>query len=347
MVAFVWDELIKETDMKAYIKAIQYALPDRILTNEQISQDFPEWTVEKIERKLGIKQRHIAGENETASDIAIKAAERIFATDNIKREDIDYVIFVSQSPDYHLPTTACVIQDKLHLSHKITAIDVNLGCNGYIVGLSLAKAVILSGMARNVLLLTGETYSKYMHVRDKSNRTIFGDGASATVVSKDGMAEIGEFIIGTDGAGADNLIVKTGGARYPDKANDIVFDDFGNPRSSDNLYMDGPAILNYSLDSIPQLVSDVLEKNNLSKDDIDLHVYHQANIFLANLERKTLRIPSEKYFVSIENTGNTVSSTIPIALYEAMKNNSIKRGTKVLSVAQGLGYTWGGVVLFF
>lgn len=333
--------------MKVYIKAINYALPEGVLTNEEVAAMFPEWTVEKIEKKLGIKQRHITAENETASDIAIKAAEQLFETSGIDKQEIDYLIFVTQSPDYHLPTTACVIQKRMGLSHNITSIDVNLGCNGFVVGLSLAKAVILAGQAKNVLLLTGETYSKYMHERDKSNRTIFGDGASATVISTEGIAEIGEFVVGTDGEGAENLIVKTGGARHLKPANDLVFDDFGNPRSSDNLYMDGPAILNYSLDFLAKLVNDVLAKNNLTMDDIDLHVYHQANIFLANLERKTLRIPPENYWVSIENTGNTVSSTIPIALCEALKSGKLTKGMKVLSIAQGLGYTWGGMVLYF
>ncbi len=333
--------------MKVYIKAIAYNLPENILTNEMIAREFPEWTVEKIDKKIGIKQRHVTKDGETASDLAVGAAEKLFAEYNYDRSQIDYVIFVSQSPDYHLPTTACTIQTRLGLSQKITVIDVNLGCNGFVAGLSLAKAVIIAGQAKNVLLLTAETYSKYMHERDKSNRTIFGDGAAATLVSTDGIAEVGEFVIGTDGSGAENLIVKTGGARHPQPAGDLKFDDFGNPRSSDNLYMDGPAILNYSLDSIPQLVTDVLEKNKVKMDDIDLHVYHQANSFLANLERRKLRIPEEKYYYNIEYFGNTVSSTIPIALCEAMKEGKIRKGTKVLSVAQGLGYTWGGMVLFF
>ena len=333
--------------MKVYIKALAYNLPEKVLTNEMIAQEFPEWTVEKIDKKIGIKQRHVTVDGETASDLAIGAAEKLFANIGYDRSQIDYLIFVTQSPDYHLPTTACTIQTCLGLSKRITAIDVNLGCNGFVAGLSMAKAVILAGQANNVLLLTGETYSKYMHERDKSNRTIFGDGAAATLVSTEGIAEVGEFVIGTDGSGAENLIVKTGGARHPQSAEDLKFDDFGNPRSSDNLYMDGPAILNYSLDSIPQLVSDVLEKNHVTMDDIDLHVYHQANTFLANLERRKLRIPEEKYYCNIENFGNTVSSTIPIALCEALKEGRIKQGSKVLSVAQGLGYTWGGMVLFF
>lgn len=332
---------------RAYIRAIAYNLPKGVLTNAEIARDFPEWTEEKIETKIGIKQRHVAGDGETASDIAIGAAEKLFAETGFDRLSIDYLIFVSQSPDYHLPTTACLIQTKLGLSHNLTALDINLGCNGFVAGLSVAKAVVIAGQAKNVLLLTGETYSKYMHKRDKSNRTIFGDGAAATLVSTEGIAEIGEFVIGTDGEGAKNLIVKTGGARQPKPANDLIFDDFGNPLSSDNLYMDGPAILNYSLDSIPQLVADVLEKNKVTMDEIDLHVYHQANIFLANLERRKLRIPKEKYYCNIENVGNTVSSTIPIGLRMALDDGSLRPGMKVLSVAQGLGYTWGGMVLFF
>lgn len=333
--------------MKVYLKAIDYHLPGKILTNQMIASEFPEWTEDKIDKKIGIKERHITAEGETASDLAIIAAEKLFNNDAINRSSIDYLIFVTQSPDYHLPTTACIIQTKLGLTKQITAIDVNLGCNGFIAGLSLAKAVIVSGQATNVLLLTAETYSKYMHERDKSNRTIFGDGSAATLVSTDGFARVGNFVIGTDGTGAENLIVKTGCARHLSPINDLHFDDFGNPCSSDNLFMDGPAILNYSLDSIPSLVKEVLEKNNLTMSDIDLHVYHQANTFLANLERRKLKIPEEKYFCYIEKVGNTVSSTIPIALCEALKAGKIKKGSKVLSVAQGLGYTWGGMVLFF
>ncbi len=332
---------------KAYIKAISYYLPEKVLGNEEVAKAFPEWTVEKIEQKIGIKQRHITKDGETASDLAVKAAEALIKDNKIDKESIDYLIFVSQSPDYHLPTTACLIQTRLGLSHRLAVLDINLGCNGFVAGLSVAKAVIVSEQARNVLLLTAETYSKYMHERDKSNRTIFGDGAAATLVSTEGMAEIGNFVIGTDGTGAENLIVKTGGARHPQPLNDLYFDDFGNPRSSDNLYMDGPAILNYSLESIPTLFNDVLAKNGLEKDDIDLHVYHQANIFLADLERRKLKIPKEKYYVNIADTGNTVSSTIPIALCKALDDGTLKPGMKVLSVAQGLGYTWGGMVLYF
>lgn len=332
---------------EAFIKAISFHLPEKVLTNADIARNFPEWTEEKIASKIGILERHITKEGETASDLACEAARKLISANNIEINSIDYLIFVTQSPDYHLPTTACTIQSRLGLSQQLTAIDVNLGCSGFVTGLSLAKAVVVSGQAKNVLLLTAETYSKYMHERDKSNRTIFGDGAAATLISTDGIARIGNFIIGTDGTGAENLIVKTGCARHPKPLKDLFFDDFGNPRSSDNLYMDGPAILNYSLESIPQLFKDILDSNGEEKENIDLHVYHQANIFLANLERRKLKIASEKYYVNISKVGNTVSSTIPIALCMAMEDGTLKKGMKVLSMAQGLGYTWGGMILYF
>jgi len=333
--------------MDAYIRAISYYLPSQILTNEQIAQEFPEWSIEKIYSKLGIKERHISNENETASDMAVCAAEKLFQEYSLDKNEIDYLILCTQSPDYFLPTTACVIQAKLGLNTSIGAVDINLGCSGWLYGLSLAKGLLLGGMAKNVLLLTSETYSKYLHPQDKGNRTIFGDGAAATLVSLSGFASIGEFSLGTDGTGAENLIVKTGASRYKYVANDLSFDDFGNPKSSDYLYMDGSAILNYTLDRIPEMVADTLEKNKLDMDKIDLHVFHQANKYIATLQRKKMKIPQERYYCFYENVGNTVSSTIPIAIKEAILDGSINEGYKVLSVAQGLGYSWGGVVLNF
>ncbi len=333
--------------MDEYIKAISYYLPDQVIDNKTLSEEFPEWTEEKIEKKLGIKYRHITREDETAADLAVQAAERLFVEHKIDKNKVDYCIFCTESPDYILPTTACLIQDRLGLSTHIGVLDINLGCSGYIASLSVAKGLIFAGIARNILLLTAETYSKYMHPRDKGNRTIFGDGASASIISTEGMARIGEFSFGTDGKGAINLIVKTGGARQRRPLNDLTFDDFGNPHSSDYIYMNGPAILNYTLERIPEVTADILHKNGLLLEDIDLHVFHQANKYIAGLQRRKLKVPEEKYYCCYEDGGNTVSSTIPIALFHALKDGSIHQGTKVLSVAQGLGYTWGGVILFF
>lgn len=333
--------------MKAYIKAISYYLPEKILSNPELAEIFPEWSVEKIEKKLGIKERHIAGENETASDLGVKAAEALFSEYNINKADIDFLIFCTQSPDYILPTTACIMQERLGLSTKMGAIDLNLGCSGFVFGLMTAKCYVQTGVAKNVLVITAETYSKYIHPKDKSNRTIFADGAAACLVGTEGFAEIGEFTLGTDGKGAENLIVRSGAARHKEPYNDLVINEFGNPMGSDYLYMNGPEILNYTLERIPEMITEVLEKNKVMMDDIDLHVYHQANAYIAKLQRRKMKIPEEKYYHCYEHCGNTVSSSIPIALKEAIKDGSIRKGMKVVSVAQGLGYSWGGFLLKF
>lgn len=333
--------------MKTYIKGISYYLPEKILTNEQISAEFPEWTVEKIISKIGIKQRHVSADDETASDMALKAANILFEEYNIDRSIIDYVILITQSPDYILPTTACVLQERLGLSTAIGAIDVNQGCSGFIVGISLAKGLIAGEMAKNVLLITAETYSKHIHPRDKGNRTIFGDAAAATLISTDGFAEIANFCFGTDGRGADNLIVKTGGQRHKMPINDLKFDESGNPKSSDYLFMDGSEILNYTLDYFPPLIKDTLLKNNLELQNIDLFVFHQANKFIMELLRKKLKIEDHKFYRFFENIGNTVSSTIPIAMKEAIKEGKLNKKSNVLIAAPGLGYSWAGAIVKF
>lgn len=333
--------------MNAYIKDIAYYLPKTEVTNEAIVRDFPEWSVEKIALKVGVDKRHVAAEDETALNMAIKAAERLYQNENIKKEDIDFLLFCTQSPDYKLPTSACIIQHQLGLRKDIGALDFNLGCSGYVYGLSLAKGLICSGIAKNVLLLTGETYSKHLHPRDKGNRTIFGDAASATVISTSGIAKIGNFSLGTDGSGAENLIIKSGGMRCPEKQNDLWFDENGNPVSSDYLYMNGSEIFTFTLDNVPPLVEDVLLRNTITKDEIDLYVFHQANKYMLNFLRKKIKIGSERFYICLSEYGNTVSNTIPIALFNAIDDKTISGKFKVMLVGFGVGYSWGGTVLYF
>jgi len=329
--------------MNAYIKAISYYLPEKVVTNEDLVKEFPEWTVEKVAGKVGVHQRHIASDNETASDMATKASEKLFSEQRIDRSIIDFVLLCTQSPDYFLPTSACLIQNRLGLSTSCGALDFNLGCSGFVYGLSLAKGLIAGGIAKNVLLLTAETYSKHIHPKDKGNRTIFGDASTATLISTDGFASIEEFILGTDGRGAENLIVRNGGLRQPTLDGDIVFDESGNPTSSDYLYMNGGEIFNFTAEAVPILVDQVLEKNKLLKDDIRLFVFHQANKYMMNYLRKLLEIEPERFYFFLENVGNTVSSTIPIALYEAQKEG--KLNGNVLIAGFGVGYSWGATVL--
>jgi 3-oxoacyl-[acyl-carrier-protein] synthase-3 len=329
--------------MSAFIQAISYYLPEKIITNDDLVKDFPEWTVDKVASKVGVTERHISAENETAADMAIKAGEKLFSEHDIERSTIDFVLFCTQSPDYFLPTSACIIQQRLGLQTACGAIDFNLGCSGYIYGLSLAKGLIVGGIAKNVLLLTGETYSKYIHPKDKGNRTIFGDAASASLITSNGFAQIMNFSLGTDGRGASNLILKGGGLRFPHKFGDLTFDENNNPISSDYLFMNGSDIFNFTSEAVPILVDEVLNKNNLIKYDIDLFVFHQANKYMLNYLRKLVDIEKSKFYCFLEFVGNTVSSTIPIALYEAQKEGLLKGN--ILLAGFGVGYSWGGCIL--
>lgn len=332
---------------KAYIKAISYYLPEKQLTNELLVAEFPEWTAEKVAKKIGISVRHIAAKDETAADMAYAAAQKLFADHQTNPETIDFVLLCTQSPDYFLPTSACVLQNRLGIPTKSGAVDFNLGCSGFVYGLAIAKGLLVSGVAKNILLLTAETYSKHLHPKDKANRTIFGDAASATLVCDEGFAEIMEFSLGTDGSGADRLIVKSGGLRSPNKVNDLSFDESGNPVSSDHLFMDGTGIFNFTLDMVPVLVNDTLSANNLTKEDINQFVFHQANKYMMSFLRKKIQIPEERFYYYLDQVGNTVSSTIPIALSEAMKDQTIKSGDLVLLAGFGVGYSWGGTILKF
>lgn len=328
--------------MKAFIKDIAYYLPKQILTNEQIAAEFPEWSAEKVANKVGITERHISAPDETATDMAYQAAECLFAQ-GIDRSTVDFVLLCTQSGDYFLPSSACLLQDRLGLSIHCGALDFNLGCSGYEYGLAIAKGLILSGIAKNILLLTAETYTKYIHPKDKGNRTIFGDGASASLISTEGFAEIGEVVVGTDGSGAENLIVRSLGARHKGLLNDLRVDEEEGIVSGDHLYMHGGNVFNFTADVVPPMVEELLQKSGLTKDEVDLWIFHQANKYMINYLRKLLDIDKEKFYLYMAHVGNTVSSTIPIAMVEARKEGKL-RGN-VLLAGFGVGLSWGGVML--
>lgn len=329
--------------MGAFIKAISYALPDTVVSNKRLVEEFPEWSVEKITKKIGVANRHITKEGQCASDLAEQAGRSLFADWGIGKDTVDFVLLCTQSPDYFLPTTACLLQHRLGLSTRCGALDFNLGCSGFVYGLAMAKGLIESGTAKNVLLLTAETYSKYIHERDKGNRTIFGDAAAATLVSTEGFAEIGGFVLGTDGSGAGNLIVKSGAMRHPERFDDCTMDSQGNPISSDHLFMNGSEIFNFSLDMVPALVEEVLEKNEVGKDDVSLYVLHQANKYMLECLFDLMDIDEGKTYYYMSEVGNTVSSTIPIALSEARKEERL-HGNVVIA-GFGVGYSWAGCLL--
>lgn len=333
--------------MKVYIKALSYYLPERIVTNAELLKDFPEWSVDKVTAKVGVTSRHLAADNETAGDLAEKAARRLFEEYGISPSEIDFLLLCTQSPDYFLPSTACLLQHRLGIPVTSGAFDYNLGCSGCIYGLAVAKGLVSAGIARNVLLLTAETYSKYLHPSDKSNRSIFGDGAAACLISTDGFAETGDFVCGTDGSGAENLIVKTGASKQRKPTGIFKEDEEGHTWYDDYLYMNGGAIFNFTLETVPVLVRQLLDKSGSQKEEIDYFIFHQANKFMLNTIRKVCVLPKEKFYVSLENTGNTVSSTVLIGLKDCLLNGTIKAGMQVVVAGFGVGLSWGGTILKF
>lgn len=327
------------------ILGIEYALPEKILTNEELAMLYKNWSAEKIFNKTGIRSRYVTTENETAADLGVAAAEKLIAKNVVSKEEIDFVLCVTQSPDYQLPTTACIMQERLGLSTKTGAFDINLGCSGYIYGLAVAKSLVETGISHNVLLITSETYSKHINPLDKSTRTIFGDGAAATLVGQGGM-EIGSFDLGTDGSGKDFLIIPTGGARKartPETA--VVKETEGNVRSEDNLFMSGGDIFEFTIREVPSSVKRLMKKEGLKKENVDLYVFHQANQFMLDFLVKLMKVDKEKFYMNFADTGNTVCASIPIALKRAMEEGVVKPNQTILLSGFGVGLSWGSTVI--
>jgi 3-oxoacyl-[acyl-carrier-protein] synthase-3 len=245
------------------------------------------------------------------------------------------------------------MQDRLGIPVTAGALDFNLGCSGFVFGLGLAKGLIESGQAKNVLFITAETYSKFMHPDDKSVRTLFGDAAAATLVlGRDHDVSspspwIGPFVYGTDGRGAQNLVVPAGGMRRPHSQQTalVTEDDHGNHRSADDLYMNGPEIFTFTLRVVPDTVRRLLTLAGKGLEEIDLFVFHQANQFMLDHLRKKLKIPQERFYIAMRHCGNTVSCTIPIALKHAWEAGKIQPGHLIMLVGFGVGYSWGATLI--
>lgn len=332
---------------KAFIDKISYFLPEKKLTNHDFFEMFPTSASNKSLKQIGIEERRIVEDGVLASDLAVSAAEKLFDEHGIDRNEIDFILFCAQEFDYYTPTTACVIQTRLNLPESCGALDFNLGCSGFVYGLSIAKGLVESGSAKKVLLLTASTLTKKIHPKDKSSRYLFGDGAAATIISTRENEGIGAFQFGTDGSGKKKIIVEDGGDRNPltESSHNEREDEYGNITSRSSFYMNGTGIFLFGLRKVPALVTKTLEVNNLTIDEIDLVVFHQANAFLLHTLRKKMDIPEEKMYLSLSKTGNTVSSTIPIALHNAIKDGKAKNGDIILLTAFGVGLSWAATVV--
>lgn len=353
----------RKRNLAPRIVGIDYALPERIVTNEEVAKN-SKWTADEIYIKLGIKERHVVSENETASDLAFLAARQTLDKFGVAADQIDLLIFCSQCPDYALPTSACLLQNRLGISTRCAAFDFNLGCSGYVYGLAIASSMMRTGCASKALLLTGETYSKYLSPDDFSVKSIFGDAGTATILEMAGLeaagveaagleaagleaegleAEgdasfVGPFTLCSDGSGGKRLVVGGSGGRKMENDPTLALA----PEGEKNfLFMDGPEIFAFTTRVVPPMVKQFLRENDWTWDDFDWVVFHQANKFILDYLRNACRIPAEKFVYGVENVGNTVSNTIPIALAELGKVGRLRRGQRILAVGFGVGYSWG------
>ncbi len=331
----------------AVIRGIRGYLPARVLANDELAGDIG-WSAADILRKTGIVARHIAADDECVSDMAIAAAKRLMEELEIDPARVQFLMLCTQTPDHYLPTTACIVQSRLGLLTTCAAFDINQGCSGYIYALAIASGFIQSGMFEQGIIITADTYTKLIHRRDRSVRTLFGDAATATWITRGDEPGLGLFALGTDGSGAANLIVPVGGFRQrPSADTEREFQDVnGNTRSRQHLYMNGPAIFEFTLQRVPEVVQHVLELNGLvGERQPDWYVFHQANAFMLEHLRRKLEIPSEKMVHHLRDVGNTVSSTIPLALREYERLGHFTAGQRLLLLGFGVGYSWGGTVL--
>lgn len=320
--------------MTASIVAIDYYLPLTVRTNRDISKLAGDIDEDSIYRSSGILERRLAGPGEAPSDMACKAAGRLLARTGNLTHQIDGLLFCTHLPDFRCPVTAALIHERLGLPTRCVSLDVPGGCAGFTNALMISKSLISAGEATTVLILTAEAISLAIPENDHVLMSIFGDGASAALVVKSRDGCIGKFCAGTDGAGSSALYVDGGGARAP-----VANPPFG------RLHMDGSKMLLFALRRVPILIKEILDANGLSKDQIDLYIFHQASGFMLSALRKKCGIPPEKFFVCIERYGNTVSSTIPIALVHAFKADVVKPGMKVMLLGFGVGFAWSGTVI--
>jgi len=322
----------------AAIGPIAVQLPEWIESNDQLAAEFPRWDLDLIFSKTGIAARHIAAAHECASDLGVAASRKLFEQYDIDPGSIDFLLFCTQTPDYPLPTTACVMQERLGLKTGCGALDFNQGCSGFVYGLALADGLVRTGAVNRILLVTAETYSKYIDRDDRSLRTIFGDGAAATLIEARETQTLSAFQFGTDGKGADTLLVSDGGARLEADA----LTPRHRQRWKSRLYMDGPALINFGVAAVPELVDAVLADAQLSRDEVDLFVLHQATLKMLQQIQERLEIEDARFPIQMERCGNTVSSTIPILINDLRQEGRLKPKMRSMLIGFGVGWSWAG-----
>ena len=326
--------------MFAKIRAVTTYLPPTIEDNAAIVD-------KRFMKKIGVESRHVVT-NETAGDLALSAAEKLFDTHDIDRHATDFILLCTQHPDYQMPHTSARLQDALGLSKHVGTLDIGLGCSGYVYGLAVAKGLIESGLAKKILFVTSSVYSKYINVRDKSTRPLFGDGATATWLEAvdEEFPSLSAFVFGSDGSRYDKLIIPVGGSKNPPRDTPEVFaeDDNHNYRSNYEVFMDGMAITYFTLREVPKLVDDVLTGANLTRADLDYCIFHQANKFMMIYLRDKAGLLDVPFHNDISETGNLVSGSVPLAIEQVVKNFGAENLKRVMLAGFGVGLSWAGCI---
>lgn len=327
--------------MPSKIEHISSYLPNNIFSNEEFFELFPEMKSNNYVTKIGVEQRVISSEGETASDMAIAAAKKLFEETKIDPQDIDFLIFSSTDMDYYMPATSCYIHNQLGLLSTCGTIDLTHGCSAYVYALSVAKGMIETNGLKKILVLNSNTLTKKLHPKDKASRFVFGDGAAATLVTYSEEQKIGNCSFGTDSVNWQKIILRDGGERNPLTENSCIdyTDDYGNTTNNAKFYMDGTSVFLFSIKRVPALVKEVLEKNKIGIDDVDVFIFHQANEYIINTIATKLNLPPQKVYVNLKSIGNTVGASIPIAYAQAKAEGKIVAGNKVLLVGFGVGFS--------
>jgi len=316
---------------KIYINHSDYYLPLNIEKNITILNQSKKNKSEIVNmiKKIGIKSRRISDKNQFSTDLAIESSKKVLR--KFDKKNIDFLIYCTNTPDFLLPSNACIIHDKLKLNKNCGAFDIGLACSGYVYSLSVAKSLIYSKTVKNVLLITADTYSKFIPLNDFKNRILFGDGSSATLLSSKKTPESFEVLkstYGTDGSGSNFAIIKNFGNKFRNSKN----------KSDNNIFIDGPGLYNFALNVIPDQVKSFIKKFNL-KNQIDYYIFHQANKFMIDGLINIMKINKKKVIIDMSQTGNTVSTSIPIIIKKF--EDKFKKNDKILLVGFGGGLSWG------
>jgi 3-oxoacyl-[acyl-carrier-protein] synthase-3 len=323
---------------------IEYYLPEQVVKNSYFRQKYPEWRVDQTELRTGVFERHIASKNETAYDLALAATKRLLDKNLSLREKVDGIIFCTQSPDYLMPSNAFLLQRDLGFKKNLLAFDFNLACSGFIYGLVMATSFIRSGVAKNLLLVTADTYSKYLREDDRSTRMLFGDGAAASWIGQIDdcgkeplISSFGDFALSSDGTGFDHFVIRSGASRQPTTC-------IAEPGYNDKISMNGLQVLNFVNDRVIKQLRELIDKNYLKADEIDQFFFHQASGLALNSLGKKLMISSEQMFSNLAHIGNTVSASVPILIKDYFSHHSLPKGSHLLLSGFGVGYSWGSML---